>query len=41
MNSNMYIDEEAKVEDPIMYKPLKEITNKVFYSLKVEIKIIL
>jgi len=29
----MYIDEEAKVEDPIMYKPLKEIVNKVYFIL--------
>lgn len=28
----MYIDEDAKVEDPIMYKPLKEIVNKVLFQ---------
>ncbi|CAK5086225.1 unnamed protein product [Meloidogyne enterolobii] len=34
MHSNMYIDEEAKVEDPIMYKPLKEIVNKILSRLE-------
>lgn len=29
MRANMYTDEEAKSEDPVMYKPLKEIVEKV------------
>jgi phosphatidylinositol 4-kinase len=29
MRASMYTDEEAKSEDPILYKPLKEIFDKV------------
>lgn len=29
MTANMYTDEEAKIEDPILYQPLKMIVDRV------------
>lgn len=29
MKANMYTDEEAKCEDPVLYRPLKEIVDRV------------
>ncbi|KAL3103006.1 hypothetical protein niasHT_026454 [Heterodera trifolii] len=29
IRANMYTDEEAKIEDPVLYKPLKEILDKI------------
>ena len=29
MKTNMYTDEESKVEDPILFKPLRELSDKV------------
>lgn len=29
MKANMYTDEDAKIEDSVLYKPLKEIVDKV------------
>lgn len=34
MKTNMYTDEDAKNEDPVLYKPLKSIVDKVGYVLK-------
>uniref|UniRef100_A0AC34RIU1 1-phosphatidylinositol 4-kinase n=1 Tax=Panagrolaimus sp. JU765 TaxID=591449 RepID=A0AC34RIU1_9BILA len=34
MKANMYTDEDAKVEDPILYKPLKELSDKIINHLE-------
>jgi len=36
MRANMYMDENAKMEDPVLYKPLKEICDKVGVVLSIQ-----
>lgn len=31
IKANMYVDEGAKIQDPVLYQPLKSISDKVFY----------
>lgn len=30
MKANMYVDEDAKIQDPVLYQPFKIIVDKVF-----------
>src|SRR5690242_19606079 len=34
MKANMYTDEDAKIEDPLLYRPLKEISDKIIDHLE-------